>query len=109
MAYDEELAERLRALFSGRQEIVEKKMFGGIAFMYSGHMCVGINDDMLMARVGPDQYDEAMARLHAQEMDFTGRSLKGFVYVTASGITTEEDLKAWTELCEKFASSLPPK
>ncbi len=77
MAYDEGLAERLRQVFSGRPEIEEKKMFGGIAFMLSGHMCVGINDTMLMARVGPDQYDAAMTRPHAREMDFTGRSMKG--------------------------------
>ena len=65
MAYDEGVAERLRHVFAGRDDIQEKKMFGGIAFMHSGNMCVGINDDMLMARVGPEAYDEALSRPHA--------------------------------------------
>ena len=109
MACDEGLAERLRQVFSGRPEIEEKKMFDGIAFMLSGHMCVGINDTMLMARVGPDQYDAAMTRPHAREMDFTGRSMKGFVYVAPEGISEDEDLKSWTDLCENYIRSLPPK
>ena len=109
MAYDEELAERIRPLFARLPGCEEKKMFGGIAFMYAGHMCVGINNDLLMARVGPIRYKEAMARPHAQEMDFTGRSLKGFVYVAPDGIATDADLVSWTELCEEFVSSLPPK
>ena len=109
MAYDEKLAKRLRGVFSGRPDIEEKKMFGGLAFMLSGHMCVGINDSMLMARVGPDQYEAAMSRPHAREMDFTGRSLKGFIYVGPEGIAEDEDLKSWTDLCEKFIRSRSPK
>ena len=109
MAYDEGLAERLREVFSDRSDIEEKKMFGGIAFMLSGHMCVGINDTMLMARVGPDQYETALTRAHAREMDFTGRSMKGFIYVASEGISEDEDLRFWTDLCEQFVSSLPPK
>ncbi|GMQ83126.1 MAG: TfoX/Sxy family protein [Rhodothermia bacterium] len=109
MAYDEGLAQRLREVFSDRSDIEEKKMFGGIAFVLAGHMCLGINDTMLMARVGPDRYEEAMTRPHAREMDFTGRSMKGFIYVAPEGIAEDEDLKFWTDLCEKFVQSMPPK
>jgi len=109
MAYDEELSEKLRAVFEDHPDIEEKKMFGGLAFMLSGNMCVGINDSMLMARVGPDQYETALTKTYAREMDFTGRSMKGFVYVTPEGISEDEDLRFWTDLCEQFVSSLPPK
>ena len=64
MAYDEGLAERLRECFSGNESVVEKRMFGGIAFMLRGKMCVGIVNDTLMARVGPDQYDDALKQPH---------------------------------------------
>ena len=109
MAYDEGLAERLREAFTDRDDVVEKKMFGGIAFMHRGHMSCGIVDDMLMARVGPDAYDEALARPHAREMDFTGRSMKGFVYVEAEGIAEDDQLGDWLSLCPAFTGSLPPK
>ena len=109
MAYDEGVAERIREVFGDRPDIVEKKMFGGIAFMHAGNMCCGIVDDMLMARVGPDAYEEAMKRPHAREMDFTGKSLKGFVYVEAEGFAEDDELRNWLARCEAFTSSLPPK
>ena len=109
MAYDEGVAERLREVFDGRSDIVEKKMFGGIAFMHSGNMCCGIVDDMLMARVGPDAYEEALKRPHAREMDFTGRSLKGFVYVAPLGLEDDVGLSSWVGRGAAFAGSLPPK
>jgi len=109
MAYDEGVAERLRDVFDGRDDIVEKKMFGGIAFMHSGNICCGIVDDMLMARVGPDAYEEALERPHAREMDFTGKSLKGFVYVESAGFAEDEQIQEWVRLCEAFTGSLPPK
>jgi len=109
MAYDEGVAERIREVFDGRNDIVEKKMFGGIAFMHSGNMCCGIIDDMLMARVGPDAYEEALKRSHAREMDFTGKSLKGFVYVEPAGFAEDVQIQEWISLCEAFTGSLPPK
>ena len=109
MAYNEEVAERIRAAFGKREELVEKKMFGGIAFMLAGHMCVGVVDDVLMARVGPDQYREALTRAHAREMDFTGRSMKGFAFVDPEGFAGEEQLADWIELCESFVHTLPAK
>ena len=77
--------------------------------MHSGNMCCGIVDDMLMARVGPDAYEEALRRPHAREMDFTGKSIKGFVYVEPVGFAEDEQIQEWISLCEAFAGSLPPK
>lgn len=109
MACDEGVAERIREVFADRQDMIEKKMFGGIAFMHRGNMCCGIVDDMLMARVGPGAYEEALGRPHTRVMDFTGKSLKGFVYVEAAGFAEDDDLRAWLALCEAFTGSLPPK
>ena len=77
MAFDEGLAERLRGIFAGQMDVAEKKMFGGLAFMVRGSMCVGVTGDELMARVGPDQYDEALTLPHARHMHFTGKRMKG--------------------------------
>lgn len=109
MPYDEGVAERLRDVFSGRDDIVEKKMFGGIAFMHRGNMCCGIVRDVLMARVGPDAYETALARQHVREMDFTGKALKGFVYVDPAGFAEDVDLRKWVAMCEQFTASLPAK
>ncbi|NNF06855.1 MAG: TfoX/Sxy family protein [Candidatus Eisenbacteria bacterium] len=109
MAYDEGLAERLRETLSNRADVVEKKMFGGLAFMVSGHMCVGVSGDVLMARVGPDQYKLGLKKEHARKMDFTGKPLKGFLYVDPPGIEEDDDLAAWVALCESFIATLPPK
>ena len=84
MAYDEGVAQRLRDVFGDRTDVVEKRMFGGLAFMVSGNMCCGVVGKELMARVGPEQYEQALKEPYAREMDFTGKPMKGFVYVGAS-------------------------
>ena len=109
MDYDEHLADRLRELLGNRTRFEEKKMFGGIAFLLSGNMCCGVVGDTLMARVGPDRYEDALARPHSREMDFTGRPMRGFVYVAAAGIESARDLRAWVAMCEDFVETLPPK
>lgn len=109
MAYDQALAERIRSYFSHRSDIEEKKMFGGLAFMMGGHMCVGATDHRLMARVGPKHYDTALQDMHATIMDFTGKPLTGFVYVEPEAINTDNGLHKWIHQCEAFVSSLPPK
>lgn len=109
MKYDEGLAERLREIFADRSDVVEKKMFGGLCFMVSGHMCCGIVDDTLMARVGPKAYEECLKYEHAKEMDFTGRPMKGFVYVEADGIQEDSELSVWVNRCVNFVCSLPKK
>ena len=110
MAYDEGVAQRVRELLDElAMPYDEKKMFGGIAFMHHGNMCCGIVKDVLMARVGPDRYEAALARPFAREMDFTGRSMQGFVYVDPAGFAEDDELNRWISLCETFTASLPAK
>ncbi len=84
-------------------------MFGGIAFMLNGHMCCGVTRHDLMVRVGPDAYEDSLARPHARPMDFTGRPMKGMVYVGPGGCEDDDDLRAWVDRGVAFATSLPPK
>ncbi len=109
MAYNKELAERIRVVFAGRRDIIEKKMFGGIAFMLAGNMCCGVANDDLMARVGPAKYEQALSQPYAREMDFTGKPLTGFVYVSPKGIESANDLEFWIAWCTDFVESLPAK
>ena len=109
MAFSTHLADRIRAALAERDDVEEKKMFGGLCFMVAGHMCVGIVGDDLMVRVGPDAYEASLAKPHARHMDFTGRPLKGMVYVEATGITTKRTLTTWVGRGLSFVLSLPPK
>jgi len=109
MAYSEALVARIRAALASRPDVAEKKMFGGVAFMVRGHMCVGVNDDELMVRVGPEQYEALVARPHARPMDFTGKPLKGFLYVGPAGIKGATALMGWVAHGLRHAASLPAK
>jgi TfoX/Sxy family transcriptional regulator of competence genes len=84
-------------------------MFGGLAFMLHGNMSVGVEQNQLMVRVGPQRYQEALQKTHARPMDFTGRPIKGFVYVPPEGVATDVSLKEWVQLGVDFALGLPPK
>jgi TfoX/Sxy family transcriptional regulator of competence genes len=109
MAYSEELADRIRDLLADRGDLTERKMFGGIAFMLNGNMACGVLGDELMARVGKEQGDAALAEPHTRPMDFTGRPMKGTVYVAAEGIASDEDLAGWVDAAAGYALSLPAK
>ena len=109
MAYDEGLAQRLREAFDGATNVVEKKMFGGLAFMLNGHMTCGVVGSELMARVGADHYAELRKERHAREMDFTGRSMKGMVYVGIDGLDSDDGLRSWVDRGLAFVTTLPPK
>lgn len=109
MTYDDGLAHRIRQRLDDRPGITEKQMFGGLAFMLDGNMVCGVLDDSLMARVGPDAYEDAIEKPHAREMDFTGRSMKGLVFVDPAGISEDNALGDWLERCLSFAESLPAK
>ena len=109
MAYDEKLAERVRRALSGREGLSERKMFGGIAYMLDGNMFCGIVKDQLMVRVGPERYDDALARPHAAPMDFTGRAMRGMVYVEPEGCRSDEALQWWVGQGLAFAATLPAK
>lgn len=107
--FDETLAERVRVAIGPRPDVVERKMFGGLAFMVRGHMACGIIKDELMARVGADNWEDALAEPHTRPMDFTGKPLRGMVYVGGAGIATQRGLKAWVKRCVAHADSLPAK
>lgn len=109
MAYDEALADRVRDALAPRPELSERKMFGGIAFMIGGHMAVGVIDDDLMVRLDPGDAEQALGEQHTRPMDFTGRPMKGMVFVDPAGTAADEDLAGWVDAGADFAASLPPK
>ena len=109
MAYDEALATRVRTVLAVRNDVIEKKMFGGLTFMVGGHMCCGLVGSDLMVRVGLEAYEGALSRPHARPMDFTGRTLKGMVYVRPPGIETEQQLVSWVDQAVAFVLNLPPE
>lgn len=109
MAFDNTLAERIRKLLHKQRSVQEKKMFGGLAFMVNGHMCCGIIGNELMVRVGPEQHAEALKQPHARPMDFTGKPMKGMVYVGTKGVAQDAALRAWVARGLKFVESLPAK
>jgi TfoX/Sxy family transcriptional regulator of competence genes len=109
MPYDEKLAARVDRAFARKQDISRKKMFGGICYLYRGNMVCGVERGKLMVRVGPEQYEKALKRKYARPMVFTGRPLKGLVYVVPEGLKTAASLKSWIETALAFAVTLPPK
>ena len=108
MAYDEGLAQRIREALDPDVPVVEKRMFGGLAFMAHGHMCFGILGPALMARIGPADYEAALAQAHVRKMDFTGRPMAGYVLIDPAGIEEDEDLVRWLQACLTFVRALPP-
>ena len=108
MAYQESLAARVRVALNHPHR-TERKMFGGLSFMVHGHMVCGVLGDELIVRVGKDAYEDALKRPHAREMDFTGRPMKGMVYVGAEAIQDDDTLLAWVDRGLAFVETLPPK
>ncbi|MFJ4205473.1 TfoX/Sxy family protein [Streptomyces sviceus] len=109
MAYDEGLAERVRQYLGADPGVTEKRMFGGIAFLFQGNMAVGVTGDDLMVRVGPDATDAALARPGTRLFDMTGRPTRGWVVVAGAAVTEDEALRAWIDEGRAFAASLPAK
>lgn len=109
MAYDEKLASRVRRRLAARPELDEKRMFGGICFLLGGHMCCGVQGDDLMVRVQPEAYASTLARPGARPMDFTGRPLRGLVYVAGDAVASPRALDAWVDRAADFAASLPAR
>ncbi|MGD8966367.1 MAG: TfoX/Sxy family protein [Anaerolineae bacterium] len=109
MAYDEGLAQRVRDVLGERPELVEKKMFGGIAFIVRGNMACGVREDGLIVRVGPADYERAVMEPHTRPFDMTGRPMTGWVVVVPEGYASDDDLRAWVEQGLDFALTLPPK
>jgi len=95
MAYDEKLAQRIRQAFGTRNDVTERKMFGGLTFLCGGRMCCGIVGGDLMVRVAENELDELLRGRHVRPMDFTGRPLAGFLYVSPPGFRTDAALRGW--------------
>jgi hypothetical protein len=108
VAFDEQLAERVRVVLESEEGMTERRMFGGLAFMLNGNMACGIVKDELMLRLGAEGADAALERPHIREMDFTGRPMTGMVYVGRGGLGDAE-LRGWVQQAAAFARSLPPK
>ncbi|MBI4324247.1 MAG: TfoX/Sxy family protein [Chloroflexi bacterium] len=103
MAYDEQLAGRLRKFFGQRAvAFEEKRMMGGLCLLVKGKMCAGVEKDRLMARIDPAIYEKALQRKGCVPMDFTGRPMRGFVFVNAEGYSSEDDLASWLDLALEF-------
>jgi TfoX/Sxy family transcriptional regulator of competence genes len=109
MAYDEELATRIREVLADRTDVTERKMFGGIAFMVGGHIACGVIKENLMLRLGEAAADEALDQPHTRVMDFTGRPSKGAVYVEPAGTADDAALRAWIDRALAYVATLPAK
>jgi TfoX/Sxy family transcriptional regulator of competence genes len=108
MTYDEKLAARVRAQMPVRDDVIEKRMFGGLTFMVAGHMCCGVNQDELIVRLSRDDAQAALARPHARPMEFTGRPMRDFVSVRPDGLRGRA-LRWWVEAAIAAAEARPPR
>ena len=109
MAFDTQLAERMRKLLGERPGLTEKKMFGGIGFMLHGNMCCGVHGQDMIVRLDPAQTDQALSKPHTRIFDLTGRPMKGWIQVQPEGLADDAALAEWIEQGVRFAASLPAK
>jgi TfoX/Sxy family transcriptional regulator of competence genes len=110
MAYDEKLAQRLRELLAGERKVTEKKMFGGLAFLLNGNMCVSASSKGgLLARVDPADSKAAAARPHAEVMKMRGKTMHGWIFVDAEGVRAKGELEGWVERSVAYVKTLARK
>jgi TfoX/Sxy family transcriptional regulator of competence genes len=110
MAYDEDLAERIRALLAGDADVTEQRMFGGLAFLIGGNMAVAASGQGgLMVRVDPEETEALVAEPHARSFEMRGREMRGWLRVDTEGVQTEPELATWVQRGATYARSLPPK
>jgi hypothetical protein len=109
MAYDENLALRVRAALGDLPGYTEKKMFGGVGYLLNGNMACGVHKDHLIVRVGPDQYQSALEKPHTKVFDITGQPMSGWVMVAPEGCADEAALAEWVQMGLDFAATLLPK
>ena len=107
MAYNEVLANRIRNAFGKKRGVTEKKMFGGLSFLLNGKMCCGVLKDILVVRVNPKDSDKLLKKQHVRPMNFTGRPMKGFLYISSGGYETDKQLGNWVERSIDVVSLLP--
>ena len=109
MAYNEKLADRIREKLIAVKKLEEIKMMGGLCFLYKTKMCCGIMKDDLMVRVIKNNYEDVLSHPHTRPMDFTGRPLKGFIFVAPDGFKNEKDLDFWLAMGIEYVDTLPPE
>jgi TfoX N-terminal domain len=110
VAYDEQLAERVRALLGGRLDLDERRMFGGLAFLIAGNMCCGVHGDRLSVRLFYEDAAELLERERgARPFDLTGRPMRGWLLVAPEAVADDADLERWVRRGEAFAASLRPR
>jgi TfoX/Sxy family transcriptional regulator of competence genes len=110
MAYDEDLANRIRELIAGEADVTEKRMFGGLAFLVGGNMSVAASGQGgLMVRVDPEDTDALVAKPHARPFEMRGRATQGWLRVDSEGLRTKRQLEPWVRRGVAYARSLPPK
>jgi TfoX/Sxy family transcriptional regulator of competence genes len=104
MAYSEKISNKIREALSGLKKVEEKEMFGGMCFMVNGKMCMGVIKDEMMCRIDPEEYETALSKKGSREMDFSGRPMQGYVFVTEDGFKAKKDFDYWVRLCIEFNS-----
>lgn len=109
MAYDEQLAERVRRVIGVMPGLTEKKMFGGIGYLLNGNMACGVNKEYLIVRVGPENYEVSLEKENTKVFDMTGRPMTGWIMVAPDGLQDIADLKGWVDKGLIFAGTLPKK
>ena len=103
MAYNELLADRIKQILDARKvKFAEKKMFGGLCFMVDDKMLIGVEKERLMARIDPEDETKALKRKGAKPMDFTGKVMKGFVFIDEMAVDLDKDLEYWVSLCLEY-------
>jgi len=108
MAFDAELAQRIRDRMTAVAGVSERKMFGGLAFLTSGNMTVGVNGDDLVVRIDPEAMDDALAEPDVRPFDMTGRPMRGWIVVASDGLS-DDDLERWIDQARSYVATLPPK
>lgn len=109
MAYNQDLARRIEAALASRNDVISKTMFGGIGYLLNGNMACGVHGDGMIVRLDPIAAQKAFANPYVKPFDMTGRPMKGWLVVQASGLEEDAELRAWVEQSLAFAATLPPK
>ena len=109
MPYSRQLADRVRQTLGKQRGLIEKRMFGGVGFLLRGNLLVGIWEQSLIARLGPDEAAKALAEPNVREFDVTGRPMRGWVVVDPDGLERDEQLAAWLARAQEFVETLPAK
>jgi TfoX/Sxy family transcriptional regulator of competence genes len=109
MAFDQNLAARIRTALARKKGVEEKKMFGGLGFLLHGNMLVGVWKNSLIVRLGSEEGEATLLKPHVREFNITGRAMKGWVMVASEGVADEEAVKGWVHRAVKFVRNLPEK